>query len=77
MSTLIIARHAEPSAPLSALDRRLVALSRSHAAHADGPVLPCPLCFEPSLAVPSEPTAAGQPSLAKSIAEPTRLVAAA
>jgi hypothetical protein len=40
---------ARPVPPLSALDRTLDALVRSHDRHATGPVFPCPLCFEPPL----------------------------
>jgi hypothetical protein len=64
MTTLQSVRSVGPSVRPSVLDQALAALRRDHARHAAGPILPCPLCFEPALAVgPSEPVIVGRRSL--------------
>jgi hypothetical protein len=64
MTTLDSVRSIGPSVRPSALDQALAALRRDHAGHVAGPILPCPLCFEPPLAVgPSEPVVVGRRSL--------------
>jgi hypothetical protein len=37
--------------PISRLDRVLNGLAHDHSRHAEGPIFPCPLCFDPPLRI--------------------------
>jgi hypothetical protein len=49
MSTLVPTRSTDSSLPTSGLGQALLSWAEEHVGHAAGPILPCPLCFDPPL----------------------------